>query len=206
MKYFLALLATVFSVCAAHAAVFNFDESNRLGGGTDPDVDIGNVFIQLTNPSTGEVDFAVATSGLTEGLEIINVFFTVDFDVNEGGLGLPLVSVLDPAGKGGSYAVDEGGFDPVDGISADAVQRFDTGNGGLVQGNFFGGEFQRFNIPPDDGDLTVMNFTQVAIQIEGQGYFGDPIVPVPVPASLPLLAGGLGLAVFALRKSKRKYS
>jgi hypothetical protein len=201
MKSFLIVLMFVFGVSTSHATIFTLNEGSFLGGGSDPDIPIGEVVIQLTNGSSGDVNFGINTNGLTAGLGIVNVYFTLDFDVNDdslGGLGLPLISQLDPSGAFSSYAVDEGAFDPIAGIEADAVLRLDA----LNQGEFFGGVFQRFNIPPSDDDLTVGNFTQVAIQVSGEGYFADPIpVPVPVPATVWLIGSGLlGLVGMARRK------
>lgn len=194
-KLLLAAHATVLSVGVAHATVFSFSSSS-----------IGDVDVTLTDATTsGQVDFSIDSSGLTPGLDIRAIFFTVDFDVNAGSLGLPLLSVFDPNNAFFSYGVDEGGFNPATGISADSRLGFGTNGvntGGLDSTESFGGVFQRFNIP---GDLTVLNFTQVAIQVGGEGFFADPDpAAVPVPASLPLIAGGLGMAGFVLRRRKRK--
>ena len=187
MKFYLAMLVAVATASMAHAKTFSFSDGS-----------IGDVDVTLTNSATtsGKVDFSIDTSGLDVGLGVIAVLFTVDFDVNAvasgGNTGLPPDSFSDPNNVFVSYGVNEGAFTPTSDITADARLGLDR----LDRNETFAGTLQRLDIP-----LTVTNFTQVAIQVEGEGFFTPR---VPVPASLPLLVGGLGLAGFVLRNRKRK--
>lgn len=69
MKYFIFVITLVLGVSTSHAAIFTLNEDSFLGGGSDPDVPIGQVTIQLTNSASdsGDVNFGINTNGLTSG-------------------------------------------------------------------------------------------------------------------------------------------
>ena len=223
-----AALATALSAATASATAISWSFSGAPydGSGSVPDLG-GKVIVTLDDEDTAKtVKIKIDASGLADTDAYVRYFYlNTIFDSSDGDNAIFVEDIFGSAA--GSF---QSATNNEDGLAAGSGGSFDFRLNFFEDGSdyFSGGEIFEATLRQNSNDLLTSSFLDVSfggtagafdnaflirtpdnVQTPSNertnDYFsGERVVAVPVAGTLPLLAGGLGLAGFTLRRRNRK--